>query len=101
MSLSLGIDLVSLPVHYLLTRTVASGGEGGQLPPGTVEPDKSSLWMDLLSLPLVILIAVTCICFYFHGGGYRPHYKARAFGSHDNAPSPFDKKPSYGLAYLA
>ena len=31
-SLSLGIDLASLPVHYLLTRAAASGGEGGQPP---------------------------------------------------------------------
>ena len=32
-SLSLGIDLASLPVHYLLTRAAASGGKGGQPPP--------------------------------------------------------------------
>ena len=32
-SLSLGIDLASLPVHYLLTRAVASGEEGGSCPP--------------------------------------------------------------------
>ena len=32
-----------------------------------------------------------------------PLYKARAFGSHDNAPPPLpcDKKPSYGPAYFA
>ena len=64
-SLFLGIDRASLPVHYLLTRAAASGGEGRQLPPGTVEPDKSSLWMDLFSLDSVILIVVTCICVQF------------------------------------
>ena len=31
-----------------------------ELPPGPVEPDKSSLWMDLFSLASVILIVVTC-----------------------------------------
>ena len=44
------------------------GGGGGQLPPGTVEPDKSSLWMALLPLGSVILIVVTCICFQFSRG---------------------------------
>ena len=33
---------------------------GGSFPPGSVEPDKSSLWMDLFSLDSVILIVVTC-----------------------------------------
>ena len=42
-------------------RPVASGGggAGGQLTPGPVEPDTSSLWMELFSLDSVILIKVT------------------------------------------
>ena len=36
------------------------GGQGGSCPPGPVEPDKSSLWMDLFSLDSVILVIVTC-----------------------------------------
>ena len=50
-------------------RAVASGGaKGTAVPPGPVEPDKSSLWMDLLSLDWVILIVVTCnyYCLHFH-----------------------------------
>ena len=35
------------------------GGARGQLP-SPVEPDKSSLWMDLFSLDSVILVIVTC-----------------------------------------
>ena len=54
---------------YLLTRAVASGEDRGQLSPlGTVEPDKSSLWVDLFSLDSIILIVVTCICFLFSWG---------------------------------
>ena len=45
-----------------------AGGGGGQLPPGTVEPEKSSLWMALFPLDSVILIVVTCICFQFSRG---------------------------------
>ena len=56
----------------LLTRAVASGwggGNRGKLSPlGTVEPDKSSLWVDLFSLDSIILIVVTCICFLFPWG---------------------------------
>ena len=48
-----------------LTRAVASGGQGGSCRPGPVEPDKSSLWMDLFSLDSVILIIVTCNCLPF------------------------------------
>ena len=52
-------------------RAVASGGaKGTAVPPGPVEPDKSSLWMDLFSLDSVILIVVTCnyycLPFSFH-----------------------------------
>ena len=36
------------------------GGKGAAAPPGPVEPDKSSLWMDLFSLDSVILVIVTC-----------------------------------------
>ena len=43
MSLSFGIDLTLRPVHYLLTRAVASGsggwGAGEAVLPGTVEPN--------------------------------------------------------------
>ena len=34
-------------------------------PPGPVEPDKSSLFMDLFSLGSVIMIIVTCSCLSF------------------------------------
>ena len=39
------------------------GGYGGRGPPpspGPVEPDKSSLWVDLFSSDSVILVIVTC-----------------------------------------
>ena len=99
-SLSLGVDLTSLPVHYLLTR--AAGEQEGSCRPGTVEADKSSLWMDLFPLDSVILIVVTCICFQFSRGRIQtPPYKARAFGCRDNAPPPpRGKKTCYGPAYL-
>ena len=85
---SLGIDLVLRPVHYLLTRTVASGGggRGSCSSPRTVEPDKPSLWVDLFSLESVILIVVTCICFPFSWGRIQTPYKVPAFGSRDNPP---------------
>ena len=38
-------------------------GKGGSCPPpspGPVEPDKSSLWVDLFSSDSVILVIVTC-----------------------------------------
>ena len=53
-------------------RAVASGGvgKGGSYPPPQpVEPDKSSLWMNLFPLDSVILIVLTCNCLpfsYFH-----------------------------------
>ena len=53
------------------TRAVASGGGRGRrgattpLPPGPVELDTSSLWMDWFSLDSVILIIVTCNCLPF------------------------------------
>ena len=47
-------------------------------PPGPVEPDKSSLWIedfhyskDLFSLDSVILIVVTCSCLPFSWPGNR------------------------------
>ena len=46
-------------------RAVASKGEQLPPPPGTVEPNTSSLWMDLFSLDSVILIMVTCNCLPF------------------------------------
>ena len=77
---------------YITTGTLSAyqsrGGGGGQLPTGTVEPDKSSLWMDLFPLDWVILIVVTCICFQFSRGRIQtppPPYKARTFDSCDNA----------------
>ena len=49
------------------SRAVASsgGGQGGKLPPGPVEADKSCLWMDLFSLDSVILVIVKCNCLPF------------------------------------
>ena len=42
------------------------GGRGAAAPPlGSVETDKSSVWMDLFSLVSVILIVVTCNCLPF------------------------------------
>ena len=35
------------------------------MPPGPVEPETSSLWMDLFALDSVILIIVTCNCLPF------------------------------------
>ena len=51
--------------RYNCSRAVASGGGGagaggGSCPHGSIEPEKSSLWMDLFSLVSVILIVVTC-----------------------------------------
>ena len=97
-------------------RAVLAKGGSCPLPPGHVEPDTSSLWMDLFSLDSVILIMVTCNClpfsysrsifrrhiswkvlkiafrslpiWKFSRGGYpRPPYKAPAFGTRDNAPT--------------
>ena len=61
-------------------RAVDSRGQGGQLspPPGPVEPDKSSLWIedfhyskDLFSLDSVVLIVVNCSCLPFSWPGNR------------------------------
>ena len=46
----------------------------GAAAPGTVEPDKSSLWMDLFSLD--------------SGEDTDPPYKVHAFGSRENSPPP-------------
>ena len=81
------------------------GGKGGGCPPGPIEPDTSSLWMDLFSLDSVTLIIVTCNCLPFSNSRStfrrhipwqvlkiafrstpRPPYKARGFGTRDNAP---------------
>ena len=57
------------------------GGGKGAAPPGPVELDKSSLWMDLFSLDSVFLVIVTCnncyVCNF--------HIRDRFFGdiSHD------------------
>ena len=64
-------------------RAVASGGaKGTAVPPGPVEPDKSSLWMDLFSLDSVILIVVTC---NYYCLPFSFHIRGRFFGdiSHD------------------
>ena len=58
--------------YFRLVRAVASGGQGDQLPQlppypaGLVEPDTSSLWLDLLSLESVILNIATCSFCFFH-----------------------------------
>ena len=44
---------------------VGGGGKRAAALPGPIEPDKSSLWMDLFSLDSVILIMVTCNCLPF------------------------------------
>ena len=86
MSLSLGIDLASLPVHYLLTRAAASGGKGGQPPP------------EVLSRTNQVKSVDGFVIFRLIGEDTDPPpppppYKFRAFGSRDNAPrSPRDKK---------
>ena len=63
-----------------IKRAVASGGQGGgaAVPPGLVEPDKSSLWIedfhyskDLFSLVSVTLILVTCSRLPFSWPGSR------------------------------
>ena len=79
-------------------------GGGGQLPPGTVEPDKSSLWMDLFPLDSVILIVVTCICFQFSRGRIQTLPPATRLVPSAVAimppPPPRGKKTCYGPAYL-
>ena len=94
-----------------LYRAVASGGvgvgKGGSCPPPRpVEPDTTSLWMDLFSLNSAILIIVTCNGLPYSRSTYLmtsaensisepPNlkvffYKARTFGTRDNAP-PLEK----------
>ena len=58
----------------------------GAATPGTVEPDKSSLWMDLFSLD--------------SGEDTDPPYKVHAFGSRDNAPLPPRDKKNLATALL-
>ena len=41
------------------------GGKEGSCPPGPVEPDTLSLWMDLFSLDSLIFIVITCNCLIF------------------------------------
>ena len=65
----------------MVTRAVVSGGgrgQGGTCPPGPVEPDKLSLWIedfhyskDLFSLHSVVFIVVTCSCLPFSWRGNR------------------------------
>ena len=104
-------------------RAVASRVVGG----GRGEWDKSSLWMDLFSLDSILVIvrlAIIVCHFHIRGGFFRRHilwqvlkitfwilqiwkfflggtarrpYKARPFGTCDNAPPPPRyKRPSYG-----
>ena len=44
---------------------------GGSCPPGSVEPDTRSLWMELFSLGTVVFIILTCniIVCHFHMRG--------------------------------
>ena len=56
----------------------AGGARGAAAPPGPVEPNKSSLWIEdfslskgLFSLNSVILIVVTCSCLSFSSPGNR------------------------------
>ena len=58
-------ELESLLQNNDNNAAIASRGGGGCCPPGPVEADKSSPWMDLFSLDSVILIEVTCNCLPF------------------------------------
>ena len=53
------------PIIRAMTRVGGLGGRRAAALPGPIEPDKSSLWMDLFSLDSVILIIVTCNCLPF------------------------------------
>ena len=103
-SLSLGIDLASLPVHYLLTRAVASGEEGEAAPRNCwAELIKSVNGFVIFRLSYFDCSNLHLFSIFMGEDTDPPLYKARAFGSHDNAPHPLpcDKKPSYGPAYFA
>ena len=67
---------------------LARGAAAPPSPLGHVEPDTSSLWMDLFSLDSVILIMVTCNCLPIHTRG-------RFFGdiSHDISQITFRSLP--------
>ena len=71
-----------LPRHEQKTsRTVASGGggggggQGGSCPPpsGPVVPDTSSLWMDLFSLGVLIIVTCNCLPFSYARSIFRRH----------------------------
>ena len=85
-------------------------------PPGRVEPDISSLWMDLFSLDSVIFVVDFSGTYLMTNAEnsvlelpkpippYKaspiPPYKSRAFGTRDNVPPlpppPYYKESSYG-----
>ena len=61
-----GWDKETIPLRRTGAQSSTSkGGSCPPSPPGHVEPDTSSLWMDLFSLDSVILIMVTCNCLPF------------------------------------
>ena len=88
-SLSLGIDLASLPVHYLLTRAVASGEEGEAAPRNCwAELIKSVNGFVIFRLSYFDCSNLHLFSIFMGEDTDPPLYKARAFGSHDNAPPP-------------
>ena len=60
-------DTFTVTFTVTVTEPYLAGGKGGSCPPGPVERDTSSPWMELLSLDLDILIIVTCNCLPFSG----------------------------------
>ena len=76
--------------YFRLVRAVASGNKGASCPPaGLVDPDTSSLWLDLLSLDSVILIIATCSVCYFHQSRsfFRRHLMTSAENSVSESPN--------------
>ena len=59
-----GYVLLGVPMCGYMWLCVAICAESPP-PPGPVDPDTASLWMDLFSLDSVIFIIVTCICLPF------------------------------------
>ena len=66
--------VISLCLNQHKDRAVASWGpRGAAAPPGPVEPDASSLWMDLFCLDSVILIICNYLPFWYSRSIFRRH----------------------------